>query len=194
MFHFFFSEIHQVKSCKMTGNQGHGLFYNSFNNEETTLQVERTRISANGYSEISRTNTGAVLVGLVNNYFSISNNYISNNQIGGVHVRLNNMRCEGGDKPGLIYGNTFESTSKETVWLESPTRQLASSVTVSENILLHNQGVYQRNFAYSVFKNSEVMCNILENLFYNNSGRFIFDYHYSDKNRTQQKLKETPYI
>ena len=173
----------------MTGNQGHGLSYTSVNNEETTLQVQRSKITANGNSEISRTERGAVYVELVDNYFSISNSYISKNKESGVHIRLSNRHCEGeGYKPSLIYGNTFEGNIQETMLLESTNRQ-AKSVTVSGNTLAHNHGFDGRYTTHSVFKVSEVMCNVLDNTFYNNSGHFIFEYQYSDGNETQQRFE-----
>ena len=171
----------------MTENQGHGLSYTSIHDEETTLQVQRSTITSNGNSEISKTRTGAVYVELADNNFSISDSYISNNKIGGVHVKLSSSEGNG-DKSSLIFGNTFERNSKETLWLESSAGQVGS-VTVSGNVLTHNHGNNKLNTKHSVFKVSEVICNVLDNFLYNNSGLFIFEYQFSDRRSTKQRFK-----
>ena len=79
---------HQVNSCEMVGNQGHGLRYSSINDGETVLNVVRSKITHNGNREIGKTETGAVYIETMDKNFSVTNSYISNNNIGGIHAKL----------------------------------------------------------------------------------------------------------
>jgi len=118
------------------------------------------------------------------NNFTLANNFISGNRLGGIHAQLG--RSDGTSLPrSLIYGNTFTSNANGTILIED-----------RKESKLKNSFVYIVNNAFgsnlghgSTIKLSEIQSEIVSNFFYNNSGLHSIEYDFSNAWLKEQKCE-----
>ena len=125
-----------------------------------------------------------IFLEIQDNNFTLANNFISGNRLGGIHAQLG--RSDGTSIPrGLIYGNTLISNANGTILIEE-----------RKESKLKNSFVYIVNNAFgsnlghgSTIKLSEIQSEIVNNFFYNNSGLHSIEYDFSNVWSNEQKCE-----
>ena len=118
----------------------------------------------------------AISLEIQDNSFTLANNFISGNLLGGIQARLG--RSDGTISPrSLIYGNTFTGNVNGTILVQKRTEieTYSSIVYITDNIFESNLGTN------STIKLSEVQSVISNNFFYNNSGLHTIQYSFSNR-------------
>ncbi len=126
----------------------------------------------------------AISIDIQDNNFTLANNFISGNRLGGIHAHLG--RSNGTSLPSsLIYDNTFSSNANGTILLEESEelKRSKSFVYIVNNTFGSNLG------QSSTIKLSEVQSEILNNFFYNNSGLHSMEYDFSSTFFKEQKCE-----
>ena len=146
--------------------------------------TERCKITDTPASSSNVPQKSAIFIDIQDNNFTLANNLISGNRLGGIQVRLG--RSDGTSLArSLIYGNTFIGNANGTISVEERTdlKHNYSFVYIVDNAFASNQG---KN---STIKLSEVQCEILNNFFYNNSGLHSIEYDFSSSLFKEQKCE-----
>ena len=126
----------------------------------------------------------AIFLEIQDNNFTLTNNFISNNRLGGVQAKLG--RSDGTSLPrSLIYGNTFISNANGTILLEErqDVKPNNSFVYIMDNAFGSNKG------RGSTIKLSETQSEIVNNFFFNNSGLHSIEYDFSNVWSKEQKCE-----
>ncbi|KAL9960877.1 hypothetical protein ACROYT_G034383 [Oculina patagonica] len=149
-----------------------------------SFTTERCKITDTHASPSNVPQKSAILMDIQDNHFTLANNFISGNRLGGIQAKLG--QSDGTSLPrSLIYGNTFSNNANGTILLEK-----------SEELKRNNSFVYIVNNTFgsnlgqgSVIKLSEVQSEIVNNFFYNNSGLHSIEYNFSSTFFKEQKCE-----
>ena len=126
----------------------------------------------------------AIFLETQDNNFTLANNFISENHLGGVQAQLG--RSDGTSLPrSLIYGNTFINNANGTILIEErkEVKPNNSFVFIVDNAFESNKG------HGSTIKLSETPSEIANNFFYNNSGLYTIEYYFSVVWSKEQKCE-----
>lgn len=149
-----------------------------------SFTIERCKITDTNISGSNKTQKSAISIDIQDNDFTLANNFISGNRLGGIQARLG--RSDGTSLPrSLIYGNTFSSNANGTILIEGRTelKRSFSFVDIMNNVFENNLG------SASTIKLSEVQSEIVNNFFYNNSGLHTIMYNFSSKSPKGQRCE-----
>ena len=125
-----------------------------------------------------------IFLEIQDNNFTLANNLISGNRLGGIHAQLG--RSDGTSLPrSLIYGNTLISNANGTILIEErkESKLKNSFVYIVDNAFGGNLG------HGSTIKLSEIQSDIVNNFFYNNSGLHSIEYDFSNVWLKEQKCE-----
>ncbi|XP_048576746.1 uncharacterized protein LOC5510655 isoform X3 [Nematostella vectensis] len=182
---------HELLNSELTNHREHGILYESTTSVTRRASIHRCTIIGNGESDTQEA-SGGVAGDTVDMTVSLTNNYITGNPGGGVHLKI--KTSEGKRKTGsLIYGNTLLENEKEAVFLESSNLESLGNVGLRDNVFGSNAGTGFQNAQHSTLKILNVATSIHGNLFYNNSGLFTMEYTFSDK-KVRQKCENNHFF
>jgi len=130
----------------------------------------------------------AIFLDIQDNKFTLANNFISENRLGGVQAQLG--QSDGTSLPrSLIYGNTFISNANGTILIEDrkEVKPNNSFVYIVGNAFRSNLG------QGSTIKLSETQSEIVNNSFYNNSGLHSIEYDFSNVWSKEQRCESNTF-
>ena len=130
----------------------------------------------------------AISLDIQDNSFTVANNFISGNLLGGIHASLG--RSDGTSFPrSLIYGNTFSGNVNETILV-----QKRANIETNFGTVYITDNIFERNLGNgSTLKLSEVQSEVLNNFFYNNSGLHTMKYNFSSRSPRGQKCQSNTF-
>ena len=146
--------------------------------------IERCKIIDTPASPSNVPQKSAITLDVQDNNFTLTNNFLSGNRLGGIQARLG--RSYGTSIPtSFIYGNTFSSNANGTIFVQERTelKRNYSFVSIVDNTFGSNLG------KGSTIKLSEVQSEIVNNFFYNNSGLHSIEYAFSSALSKEQKCE-----
>ncbi|KAL9960874.1 hypothetical protein ACROYT_G034380 [Oculina patagonica] len=178
---------HRISNSVFSNNIHQAISYTSVSDgsdARPSFTTERCKITDTRASPSNEPQKSAILMDIQDNNFTLANNFISGNRLGGIQAQLG--RSDGTSLPrSLIYGNTFSNNANGTILLEK-----------SEELKRNNSFVYIVNNTFgsnlaqgSVIKLSEVQSEIVNNFFYNNSGLHSIEYNFSSTFFKEQKCE-----
>jgi len=148
------------------------------------LTTERCKITDTPASLSNVHRKSTIFLEIQDNKFTLANNFISENRLGGIQAQLG--RSDGTSLPrSLIYGNTFISNANGTILIEErkEVKPNNSFVYIVDNAFRSNKG------HGSTIKLSETQSEILNNIFYNNSGLHSIEYDFSNVWSKEQRCE-----
>ena len=178
---------HRICNSAFTDNIHQAISYTSVSDgsdERPCFTTERCKITDTPASASNLLKKRAISLDIHDNNFTLANNFITRNRLGGIQARLG--RSDGTRLPkSLIYGNTFFSNANGTILLEERTelKRNYSFVEIVDNAFGSNLG------KDSTIKLSEVQSEIVNNFFYNNSGLHSIEYTFSSPLLKEQKCE-----
>ncbi len=182
-----FSAEHRVFNSVFRENSHQAISYTSISDgsdERPHFIIERCKITDTPASPSNVPQKSAIFIDIQDNNFTLANNFISGNRLGGFQAQLG--RSDATSLPrSLIYGNTFFSNANGTIILEDRD-ELArnhSFVYIVNNSFRSNLG------QGSTIKLSEMQSEIVNNFFYNNSGLHSIEYDFSSVLSKEQKCE-----
>ena len=125
-----------------------------------------------------------IFLDIQDNKFTLANNFISENRLGGVQAQLG--RSDGTSLPrSLIYGNTLINNANGTILIaeRKEVKPNTSFVYIVDNQFGSNLG------HGSTITLSETQSEIVNNFFYNNSGLHSIEYDLSNVWSKEQKCE-----
>ncbi len=146
--------------------------------------TERCKITYTAASTSNVPQKAAILMDIKDNNFTLANNFIAGNRLGGIQAQLG--RSDETSLPrSLIYGNTFSINANGTILVEErkELKRNYSFVYIVNNTFESNLG------QGSTIKLSEVQSQIAKNFFYNNSGLHSIEYDFSSALFKEQKCE-----
>ena len=146
--------------------------------------IERCKITDTPASPLNVHQKSTIFLEIQDNNFTLTNNFISGNRLGGVQAQLG--RSDGTSLPrSLIYGNTFFSNANGTILIEErkEVKPNKSFIYIADNALGSNLG------RGSTIQLSETKSEIVNNFFYNNSGLHCIEYDFSTVWSREQKCE-----
>ena len=146
--------------------------------------TERCKITDTPASPLNVQKKSTIFLHIQDNKFTLTNNFISENRLGGIKAQLG--RSDGTSLPrSLIYGNTFISNANGTILIEERKegKPNNSFVYIVDNAFRSNKG------RGSTIKLSETQSEIVNNIFFNNSGLHSIEYDFSNVWSKQQKCE-----
>ncbi|PFX25774.1 Tenascin-X [Stylophora pistillata] len=179
----------ELRSC--SHDKGEHRIYNSFfmNNNRQAIEYtsvadgsdrrppftfERCKITQAPSSHSNVPQQSAVSLKIQENNFTLANNFISGNRLGGIKAQLG--QSDGTSLyRGLIYGNTFTNNANGTIMVSdgNELKQSRSFVYIVNNLFGGNTG------ENSTLKLRDIQSEVTDNFFYNNSGLHSIEYNFS---------------
>ena len=182
---------HRISNSVFSNNIHQAINYTSVADEShrrPNFTTERSKIidTATYASNVSQ--KSAISLDIQDNSFTLANNFISGNLLGGIQATLG--RSDGTSFPrSLIYGNTFSANVNGTILVQKRTdiETYFSSVYITDNIFESNLG------DSSSIKLAEVQSDIFNNFFYNNTGMHTMQYNFSSRRPRGQKCESNTF-
>ncbi|KAL9960880.1 hypothetical protein ACROYT_G034386 [Oculina patagonica] len=178
---------HRISNSVFRENIHQGISYSSVadgSDVRPHFTTERCKITDTPVSPSNVPKKAAIFVEIQDSNFTLANNFISGNRLGGIQAQLG--RSDGTSLPrGLIYGNTFSGNANGTILVEErkDLKRNYSFVYIVNNAFGSNLG------RGSTIKLSEVQSEIINNFFYNNSGLHSIEYDFSSARFKEQKCE-----
>lgn len=182
---------HRISNSVFSNNIHQAINYTSVTDEShrrPTFTIERSQIIDTATSASNASQKSAISLDIQDNSFTLANNFISGNLLGGIQARLG--RSGGTSFPrSLIYGNTFSGNVNGTILAQKRTdiETNFSSVYVTDNSFENNLG------NGSTIKLFEVQSEIFNNFFYNNTGMHTIQYNFSSRWPRGQKCESNTF-
>ncbi len=182
---FFSAGEHRISNSVVSDNILQAISYTSVadgSDKRPSFTIERCKITDTATSVTNVSQNSAISLDIQDNKFTLGNNFISGNRLGGIQARLG--QSDGTSlQRSLIYGNTFFGNANGTILVEGRTGSRRSFVSTVDNIFESNLG------NGSTIKLSEVQSEIINNFLYNNSGLFTLEYDFSSDLHKEQKCE-----
>jgi len=150
--------------------------------------TERCKITDTPASPLNVSQRGTIFLEIQDNNFTLTNNFIFGNRLGGIQAQLG--RSDGtGIVRGLIYGNMFISNANGTILIEKRKEGKPNTnfVYIVDNAFAGNLG------HGSTIKLAETQSEIVNNFFYNNSGLHSIEYNFSNVWSKEQRCKSNTF-
>ena len=182
---------HRIVDSAFRNNIHQAISYTSVTDESIvrpSLAIERNKIIDTSTFASNVSQKSAISINIQDNSFTLANNFISGNLLGGIEARLG--RSDGiSFERSLIYGNTFIGNANGTILVQKRTdgKTNFSAVYVMDNIFESNLG------SGSTIKLSEVQSEIFNNFFYNNTGIHTIQYNFSSRFPRGQKCESNTF-
>eukprot|EP00058_Branchiostoma_floridae_P027962 XP_002613453.1 hypothetical protein BRAFLDRAFT_84589 [Branchiostoma floridae] len=164
---------HVVSDSVFVGNKRSGIHYSSTFERNPKVNIERNILAENGGSLIGGADLSSALAMTVGDAeFMITNNLVTNNQVGGVHILMHSRNPE--PRSNMIANNVLTNNrDSEAVLLRSMVMPMMSINIVGNNIA-HNAAKDYR----SALVITNTVANVYNNTFYNNSGMYTVEWQY----------------
>lgn len=183
---------HRIVNSVFSGNTFQAVNYTSVatgSDVKPRLTVERCKIMDTQATTSNKLQKSAISLEIQDNNFTLANNFISGNLLGAIRASLG--RSAGSNlQRSLIFGNTFLRNANGTIVLEQKAGMNSNSSFVS---VVGN--TFESNLGYgSTVKISEIQSNVLDNVFYNNSGLYSAEYDFTGAWSKRQKCESNTFF
>ncbi|XP_078593656.1 uncharacterized protein LOC144871725 isoform X2 [Branchiostoma floridae x Branchiostoma japonicum] len=164
---------HVVSDSVFVGNKRSGIHYSSTFERNPKVNIERNILAENGGNLIGGADLSSALAMTVGDAeFMITNNLVTNNRVGGVHILMHSRNPE--PRSNMIANNVLTNNrDSEAVLLRSMVMPMMSINIVGNNIA-HNAAKDYR----SALVITNTVANVYNNTFYNNSGMYTVEWQY----------------
>lgn len=188
---------YRITESTLSGNLGHGIRFTSTETKSHIVQIERSKIMNNGLgSALGEKSFGAIHLNATNQVFQIVNNYLADNNNGGIYAKLqkenNAMENIATSPASHIHSSTVERNIGSALVLEGTTGQ-TSNVEVINNYFSLNLATDLKGSVYSVCRMTGVTALFQGNVFFNNSGRYVVEFYFPQKSVSLTFLNNTLY-
>jgi len=168
---------HRITESILSGNSEQGISYTSTQTKNHLLRIERCKITNNGGRS-----PGAIHLNAVNQAFELFNNHLAENRNGSLYSRVHYEETESRNGlKNLIHGNTFDSNRGVSLFLEGVTGPYFN-VKITNNYFSDNFAEDPDGKVNSVCRITNIRAHVQGNYFYNNIGRYAFEYSYAGEN------------
>ena len=182
-----FPAEHHISNSVFSDNIHQAISYTSVdggNGKRASVTIERCKIIDTNISTLNVPQKSAIFLDIHDSNFTLANNFISGNLLGGIQARLG--KSDGtSELRSLIYGNTFSSNENGAILVQErkELKRNYSSIYIVNNI-------FESNLGYgSTIQIAEVQSQIANNVFYNNSGLHVIEYKFSSTWPREQKCE-----
>lgn len=169
---------HSITESTISGSLGRAISYTTTQNGKHLFKIEHSKIINNGLNAFNqRKSPGAIYLNSANQVFQMLNNYVAENQNGGLVSRMLSKETDAFPPNSFIHANTFDANRGGTLHLERISGSYGN-VKVTDNYFSLNLGIDLDGKVHSIFKISNLVTLMQGNFFYNNSGQYIVQYYY----------------
>ena len=169
---------HSIKESTISGSLGRAICYTTTQKGKHHFTIEHSKIMNNGLNGFNqRRSQGAIYLNSAKQVFKMFNNYVADNQNGGLVSRVVNEVTDASPPNIFIHANTFDANRGATLHLERMSGSYGN-VKVTENYFSLNLGVDLDGKVHSIFNVSNLVTFMQGNFFYNNSGQYVVQYYY----------------
>ena len=169
---------HSIKESTISGSLGRAISYTTTQNGKHLFTIEHSKIINNGLSAFNqRKSPGAIYLNSAKQVFQMFNNYVAENQNGGLVSRVVHEVTNANPPNSFIHANTFHANRGGTLHLERISAPYGN-VKVTNNYFSLNLGIDLDGKVHSIFNVSNLVTLMQGNFFYNNSGKYIVQYFY----------------
>ncbi|KAI8515001.1 hypothetical protein Bbelb_075920 [Branchiostoma belcheri] len=164
---------HVVSDSVFVGNRRSGIHYSSTFERNPKVNVERNILAENGDNLIGGADLSSALAMTVGDAeFMITNNLVTNNRVGGIHILMHSRNPE--QRSNMIANNVLTNNrDSEAVLLRSMVMPMMS-INIVGNHIAHNAAKEYR----SALVITNTVANVYNNTFYNNSGMYTVEWQY----------------
>ena len=153
-----------------TKNRNHSILLSS----SSTIQTLNIKVHRNKFTDVvDDVSTGAIKINTYDNPFYISNNFVSNNNNGGIYATIGSSHGNSVIR-STIERNDFQGNKKETMYLDTGSSGKAFTIDIFGNTLRSNNGTGSTGI-HSTIKLSQIVCTLEENFVYDNHGKYVLE-------------------